>query len=354
MKVLFAFFIVGLSTLSAQPPKPVPSIKGIIDLRPYDFSNHEAVQLGGAWEFYWNKLLIPGSFDPVAPAWIEMRDGWTQSKEYEGLGYGTYRVRILLEKDQKGLALFFPAINCAGRIWVNGDLAGESGTVSANPETYVAKLTSTLVPLPEKQDTLEVVIQVANFTQGNGGIWNYPRIGRAASLVESINRSNGIENFFAGSLIAMCFYQLILYFLYRRGKPFLWLSLICLGVAIRALVIHGGSFLLPNLFPGISWAVWKKFEYGSAYAIVAFFPLYVRDLFKEYAPLRPLQIFVVTGSLLFALVLFTSQTIFRQALEVVHLAYLLGFAYAIYTIVRAWRGGNKDAKIILLDRKSVV
>jgi len=60
----------------------------------------------------------------------------------------------------------------------------------------------------------------------------------------------------------MFFYQVILYFLYQRGKPHLWLSLICLVVALRALIVHGGSFLLPNLFPTIEWEIWKKIEFG--------------------------------------------------------------------------------------------
>ncbi len=348
MKAWLVFFFLCFSfTLPAQPTKPPGPVKGLIDLRSYDFQR-EVLQLEDPWEFYWNKLIAPGDFDTtLTHSWMDMREGWTQSTAHEALGVATYRVHILLPEQQRGFSLFFPAINCAGRIWVNGNLVGESGTVSRDPEKYVAKLTSTIVALPEREDTLDVVIQVANFSQGNGGLWNYPQIGRTQNLVMRMNRSNGIENFFAGCLIAMCLYQLILYFLYRRGKPFLWLSLICLAVAIRAMVIHGGSFLLPNLFSDVSWSVWKKLEYGAVYSIVAFFPLYVRDLFADHAPRRPLQVFVVTGSLLCALVLFTPQNIFRQVLEIVHVAYLLGFVYAFYTIARAWRSGNKDARIIL-------
>ncbi len=346
VRLIFCFLCLPLA-MAAQTIKSPGPVKGLIDLRGYDFQQ-EVVHVEDPWEFYWNKLLVPGDFNATIPySWMDMREGWTQSQEHEALGFATYRVHILLPEKQHGLSLFFPAINCAGRIWMNGDLVGESGTVSDNPEKYVAKLKSTLVPLPDREDTVEVVVQVANFSQGNGGLWNYPQISRTNNLVETMNRSNGIENFFAGSLIAMCFYQLILYFLYRRGKPFLWLSLICMAVAIRAMVIHGGSFLLPNLFPEVSWVVWKKLEYGAAYSIVAFFPLYVYDLFTVHAPRRPLQIFVVAGSLLSAFVLFTPQNVFRHALEIVHVAYIFGFAYAFYTIARAWRGGNKDAKIIL-------
>ena len=94
-----------------------------------------------------------------------------------------------------------------------------------------------------------------------------------------MNRSNGIENFFAGSLIAMFVYQMILYFLYHRGKPYLWLALICLGVALRALIVHGGSFLLPNLFPFVSFEIWKKLEFGNRTDYV----------YKSMGPVVPLE-----------------------------------------------------------------
>ena len=322
--------------------------QGFVDLREYAFTTEEPARLTSQWEFYWNKLLAPGQFDSTQePSWLQIREGWTQDDKYPGLGFATYRIHLILSKEQQGLSILFPAINSAGRIWVNGLLSGESGTVSENEETYKAKLTSLLVPLPGHIDTLEVVVQVSNFIQLNGGMWNYPSIDRTDDLLQEQNKSNGVENFFAGSLMAMGFYQLILYFLYRRGKPFLWLSLICFGVAVRAMIIHGGSFLLPGLYPDVSWAIWKKMEFGCVYSMVALFPLYIYYLFREYAPRRPLQIFVAVGLFYVGLVLITPQHIYARVLEFVHLSYLLNFAYAIYTIIIAWKNGHKDAKIIL-------
>ncbi|HEY3430245.1 MAG TPA: sensor histidine kinase, partial [Cyclobacteriaceae bacterium] len=145
---------------------------------------------------------------------------------------------------------------------------------------------------------------------------------------------------------AMFMYQMILYFLYHRGKPHLWLSLICLGVALRALIVHGGSFLLPNLFSDVSWEIWKKIEFGSVYAIVALFPLYVYQLFIEHAPKKPLYVLCGISAGLVLAVLVTPQYTYGPLLEIAHLGLLLGFIYAVYSIGRAWRKGNKDARVI--------
>jgi len=324
-----------------------PSQNGIVDLSRYPFAQREAVRITQPWAFYWNQLLTPSTIRSAGdPVWLSGPNGWT-SGGFDDLGVGTYRMRILLSEHQRGLSIYFPAINAASRIWVNGVLLGGSGMVSSKPEIFRAELTSLLVSLPEKEPTIDIIIQVANFVQPNGGLWSYPTIDRTVDLVEAKNRSNGIQNFFAGSLIALCLYQLILFFLYRKGKPFLWLSLICLGVAIRSMVIHGGSFLLPDMFPDISWITWKRMEYGSVYAIVAFFPLYVYDLFQAHAPRRTMLVFVTVGLLCSAVVMVTPLTIFTKLLEIAHLGYLLGFVYAVYVITRALRAGNHDARIIL-------
>jgi len=341
---LACFLLVDPLHLGAQPPSPQVE-HGIIDLRGYDFTRSGTKRLTGQWEFQWKKLLTPSTFDSQpGAAGITIPGTWSQ---FDELGYGTYRLRMLLAADHAGLSVFFPAINSSSRIWVNNEPVSESGKVAETEAAYIPKLTSVLVPLPDDPDTIEIVLQVANFSSYNGGIWSTPKVDRTTVLVEGLNQANGIENFFAGSLIAMACYQLILYFLYHRGKPFLWLALICFGVAIRSMVMHGGSFLLPNIFPSVTPDIWKKLEFGAVYAMVAFFPLYVYHLFKEYAPRRPLQIFVGISIFLCIAVLLTPQAIYGLLLELSHLSYLLCFVYAIYSIGKAWRAGNKDAKIIL-------
>lgn len=331
--------------LAAQTGLPA----GEFDVSRYNFDAGPAVRVNEGWVIYQRQLLTPVSILRAGqPTTLGEGPGWNATPGMAALDYATYRVTLRLPHNHHGLSLYFPTINAASRIWLNGKWAASSGAVADNPERYRAELTTLLVPLPDKEEEVDLLIQVANFTHPYGGLSNYPRIDRTSDLVEDLAQSNGIQNFFAGCLIAMALYQLILFFLYRKGRPFLWLALICLGVATRALVIHGGSLLLPNLLPGVSWEIWKKLEFGSVYAIVAFFPLYVYDLFPRYANRKQLTFFVILGALATGLVVITTQVTFGVVLEVVHLSYLLAFLYAFITIGRAWKGGEWDAKIILL------
>ncbi|HEY0741616.1 MAG TPA: sensor histidine kinase [Chryseosolibacter sp.] len=321
--------------------------RGVADLSEFK-SNADFANLGGEWEFYWNQLLTPEEIGKAKDvAHINVPGSWHRQGDYTVKGFATLRARILLPENQSGLAVLFPVISSAARIYINGTLVVETGVVAETEEAYEPALRSTMVPLPKNTKEVEVIVQIANFSYFSSGIAYTPQLGKATDVLAQSGRTNGVENFFAGALIAMCIYQVIMFFLYQRGKSYLWLSLICLGVALRALTVHGGSFLLPNLFPSVDWEIWKKLEFGSVYGIVALFPLYVHALFREHAPRKPLILLLVVAGFLLLAVMFTRQYVYGQLLDVAHVALLFCFIYAVYSIASAWRSGNRDARVIL-------
>lgn len=321
-------------------------VDGRWDVSEHSFDDGEPYKLSGQWEFYWDQLLAPTDFGlPKNPEYL-YPGSWNRQTNHPMLGVATYRMRLRFSGDQRSVSLFFPIINCAAKVWINGRLAERAGVVSRNREEYKPRLTGTLVSIPDRTRDVDIVVQVANFSYFSGGIVQTPVLQKTSALFRSINQSNGVEDFFAGSLVAMFIYQFILYFLYHRGKPYLWLGLICLAVAARALVTHGGSFLLPHVFPAVDWEIWKKLEFASVYGVVALFPLYVRDLFKEQAPRWPVFVFVAVALALLGIVLVTPQYVYGMLLEVCHVFLLMTFVYAVYSIVKAWRAGNPDARVI--------
>jgi signal transduction histidine kinase len=324
------------------------AVKGEADLSHYTFGENGPAYLSGTWEFYWDKLLTPGELEnDHDPELIHVPGSWHRQGDYSVLGVATYRLRVKLPKNHTGLSFYFPIINSAAKVWINGVLRQETGTVSNDPGHYRPGLTNTIVPVPENIAQLDLVVQVANYTYFRGGFGATPQLHRSSEIMAGVSRSQGIVNFFAGCLIAMCIYQLILFFLYHRGKPYLWLALICLGVALRALITYGGSHLLPNLYPSVSWEFWKKIEFGSVYVMPALFTLYVYNLFAEHSPKKPIYFFVGVSAFLLSAVIVTPQYVYGRLLEAAHISLLLMFVYSVYSIGRAWRAGNKDARIIL-------
>jgi signal transduction histidine kinase len=347
-KILTLLLLFVTLRVVAQPAV----VEGHFDLSEYSFTQKGSVDLKGSWEFYWNELLEPKDFQmgtiKRAPAWIEVPKPWQRDKKYPVLGYATYRVTLRLPRKHSGLVIYFPVINSAARIWFNDELMKEAGIVHSDPDKYLPKMTRSILPVPTDVTELVIVLEVVNFSYFRGGVFRAPVIGERDAIFQMVNASGTIESFFAGSLMAMFIYQFILYFLYNKGKPYLWLSLICLGVALRSMVVHGGSFFLPNLLPEVGWGLWKKMEFLCVYSTVTLFPLYVYHLFDQYAPRKPLWFFGAVTLVLCIAVLVTPQYVYGNLLDVYNITIIIAFAYALYSIAKARKGGNPDARIIFI------
>lgn len=320
-----------------------------IDLRHVRFDEGETVFVEGEWEFYWEQLYAPTDFqtDRPAPSYTVAPLSWHQhTAAYPRLGYATYRTQLQFPPQHRNLSLLLPAVHCAATIWLNGKEVAKIGKVGKTGDEYRGNISTAVITIPENTQTAELVIQVANFTAYKGGLTEEMLVGDASVIARRLSISKGVESFFAGSLIAMFIQQMILFLMFRRGKAYLYLSLICLAVAVRALITNSTSFLFPDLFPSVPFEVWRKAEFFSVYAIVAFFPLYVASLFPEQVKKNFLRALVALAAVLCLVVLITPLYFYGRLLDVAHAGLLGGFVFSFWVIFKAWANGNTDARII--------
>ena len=303
--------------------------------------------IDASWTFVWGQLLTPSDYvnTTAIEKPIRVPESWSSSG-YEDTGYGTYRVTVRLPGKLTNHSILFPQINSAAKVWLNGKFMDELGVCNPDRQKYRPEYRGLLIAIPDTT-IIELVIQVVNFDYSRGGIASKPVIGPTSFVLRSIDTRKGIENFFAGSLIAMFFYQITLFGLFQRGKPYLYLALICLFVALRAMITSRGSYLIPDLFPDLSLVVWRKIEFFTVYAITAIFPLYIHSLFPSHSNKKLLQIFVAIGIILCAVVVATPHHIYAQLLNVYHISLIGGFIYSVSIISRAWKSGEPDARVIL-------
>jgi signal transduction histidine kinase len=319
----------------------------VLDFSQHNFAAGKA-RLNGQWEFYWDQLLSPDDLKSDAPPadLLYVPSSWSHDEKYSNLGKGTYRIKIRLpEEDKTDLSFYFPPVRCAAKVWVNGVLKDSIGMVGSI-ENYHSRLSGLLLSVPP-QGEVELVVQVANYDYLNGGLVSGVWLGRTSEIHRDINIKSGLDTIFAGSLFAMFVYLTMMFLLYRRGYSFLFLAMICLAVALRTLVIESGSVLLPQLFPSSEWAIWKKIEFFSVYAIVALFPLYVSSVFPTVSRKKINWIFITLASALCAVVIATPQYIYGRLLDIAHMGLLGGFAYAFWVISKGLKQKIQDARILL-------
>ncbi len=318
---------------------------GKIDLRSHNFKDAPVV-LSGKWEFYWKEFLNTEGPTSNNLAFVEVPQPWSKNTTFTKYGHATYRLQLKVNPDSYPLSILFPNINSAYRVLINGKLYSEAGVVSAQPELASPKLRNLLVHLPDTT-SVDIVIHVSNYSYFRAGIVRPPVLGNSDDIVSKLSRTKGFVNFFLGSLFAMFLYQFVLFLHYPKGRPYLWLAILCLIVSIRGMIEHGGSLLLADMFPAVPVDFWKRIEFSGVYAIPSVMALYCFDLFKETAN-RVATATIVCCSLLLSIgAIFASQHLYQETLDVAHLLIFLTVIMIVYTAYKAKQTGNEDASIIL-------
>ena len=158
----------------------------------------------------------------------------------------------------------------------------------------------------------------------------------------------GIAIFFAGSLMAMGIYHFILFLLFRQGKEYLYLALLCTCIMLRTVTLSRNGLLLQYLVPDVSFEHLKKIEYTMVFAMIAFMPLYFNSILPKHFPKKLLSFFVVASIFFCALPMITEVNVYHQFLTAAHIIFGIEIIVIMYVIVRGARHKMQEAKITLI------
>ncbi|SDC13989.1 Signal transduction histidine kinase [Paenibacillus sp. UNCCL117] len=339
--VLLAWCGWPLSAAAALPPAQAGH--DILDLQSWNPREDGIAALSGPWELYWNRLLEPGDFaeGPLEDALSVSIPAQWQSYAAEGLalpnfGYATYRMKLRLsgETAKQPLGLYVHNVASAYRLWINGELIGGNGTVGSDgsrmiPRTYPR--TYFIVPRPGDN---ELVIQVSNFVQRTGGIWESIELGDAGQIASLHRDRVMVWTFLAGSLLLMAVFSVFLYLFRKKELAALWFGLICLATCLRSSLL-GESFSYV-LFPGLSWEWGVKLEYLSEIATIVGIAAFVNKQYPHEARWRFFRLFGIALAGFGLVVLSTPASVYTQAMVPYILLLLLPvFLYVMYVYIRA-------------------
>lgn len=250
-----ALFFASSRPFVSEGPK---AGEGILDFREADFTS-SVYELSGQWEFYHSQLYTPEDFRTGSPAgmeYIDLPGPWTRMG-YPGLGYATYRLRILTEPGQIYL-LYIPEIMSSSAVWLNGKEFYHAGKVGMSDLDTVTGVRNELLAAAAPDGVLELVIQAANYHMNGSGIFYPILIGRDTVLTHCMFWQRTVAAASLGGILLIGVYHLFLYFFRRRERLYLTFSLTCLAAVLRlgmesnALVqyfLPGGiGFLLSRVF----------------------------------------------------------------------------------------------------------
>lgn len=308
--------------------------QGVIDLREWENANSAIVKLDGSWRFYRQHFTHskPGyDAEYVDAAFIQVPGDWKHAE------YGTYQLTLLISEElkDKSLGLYIPSVATAYSLWIDDEYQLSNGTIAPVIEEVIPVNYARTVYFEPRDTTIELTIEVANFVQRKGGLWEAIHIGLADDIALLKEKRIAIELSIVGALFMMGIYNIFIYFLRRRIIYPLYLGVLCLLFAARTLLI-GETFMI-RLFPAFPWELQVKVEYLPIVVGVYLLVKYVNHAYPM-SRLRYFEKVVAVISLVFALVvLATPAKVYTQYLSLFVAVILACLGYIGYAFWRAYQ-----------------
>lgn len=321
--------------------------KGVLDIRHLDLETTGVIKLKGEWAFYWNRLLTPKDFKenkvPQSIEYIDIPSVWNNKivdgSRLSGSGYATFHLKVRVKPKQGVLALKTLDESSAFKIWINELPPVSSGVVGRTSKTSTPGYQSQIIFIPDCKDSIDIFIQISNFSHRKGGFWNTPSLGRSDDILWDNNRVIMMEYLLFGGILVMGLYHLALFSMRKKDRSALYFGIFCLVVALRIGLI--GERSLHMFLSDVDWDWLFKFEVLTFYSAVPLFLLFLSHFFSEINKMF-IQL-VLSISIVFSLFVLVSDSITGSKsivpfqIVVLVLAPLL-FFYIMKAVVRKKEG----------------
>lgn len=302
-------------------------VSGLIDLRGIDWAR-DVINLDGKWEFFWEELLIPEDFSEnqlPKTGLIEVPGPW-EGVELNGeplsrTGYGTYRGVFFVEEAGQLLGLKIPGVLNSYRIWANGLEVASAGEVGENKEEKTSHTVPQTVFFQAEGDSLELIIQVASFNSGPGGMLESLTLGRAENILALENNKLSYEFLFLGGLLVLGFYHLILFFFRHKRISLIYFGIFCLLLGLRTIFTAEGIFF--RFVQDFSLAWGQRIENLTYFLAVGAAALFFKNIFPRYLPRIWIALSLSFTAIFSLLVLFVPTGYLSYFRPVFHILYLL-------------------------------
>ncbi len=333
ISTLYLLFIGGYEVYAVQD---VQINEGVLDLRNIDLD--KPIELSGDWEFYWNQLLTPEQTKRTSPTgyfcvpclWNDASVG---NNDLEENGFATYRLRIIVPQQETDIGIILPDVYMSSRFFLDGKEVGSIGKPATNKEDYQANWAEKTYLHRPQSDTIEVVLQIANFQHSKGGIAQPLLFGTGEVILKESSKQTMIDLFLTGSLFMGGLFFLGLFWFGRNEKPVLFFSLFCFTYGYR--ILGAGNYQLQAYFPEMPFGLTYFLEYTSLFLSAYLFMRYTHFLYPEETSRRLAELFSFISITLIVITLVAPIYISSQLIEPYFILLLLGFVYILIVYLKA-------------------
>lgn len=362
--VLIVPLILVLETLHPREVTMPQARQGIIDLRNWDFQQGGVVRLNGEWEMYRGALLTPEDFRPQggntkAPsvsAMAKVPGKWNEDLSEHGdpaaKGYATYRLQARITGGEAVVyGLRTSNIRSASKVFLNGQEMGSSGTPAASASEGRQNNVPYMGFASVTGDTMEIIVQVANYSYSSGGIVQPIVIGNQASIMKHREFALFVDG---ASLIG--FFVLALFLLMfskvreSRGVT-LYLGLFCIAAFVY--ILTHGEKLISLAMPGFPYEIILKLQLASSTLVYYYLLHYVANSVNYPMSITVIKASRLITALLLLIAVFVPAYLFSY-LEVLLLTWgSVSIGFVLYSMVQGTRRNAKNMFLMMVSIESL-
>lgn len=256
--------------------------------------------------------------------------------------FQTYRVMLRLTPGVT-YGLTGQTATYAQRLYINGQLLSQVGTVSDTAAEFVPRTDLFTVYFTPQTEETELILQHAWFNHRSGAF--HKLFLAEEQVIISMERAQTLcDGVITGTLLAMALFFFGVYLFYSSNKGMLWFSLSSLCAAVNYLIYESKQIMV--FFPNLNWYVGHKIELLTNLYYFCFIALFA------FAALRckPKRWFsVLSFTLLGALSLYyiiAPSTVYTYYTVPVGAMVLL---YELFTVIILLRVSLREGKLRRLD-----
>ncbi len=345
--VIFSFINSCSKVKEVESPK---AIDGVIDLRKWNFIENGIVKLDGNWEFYESQLLNYSDFKNLDKSkmtgYIQVPKKWSDTqlslKNSNGMGYGTYRLRLLIEPNTK-ISLKYKTIGSAFKLYFNDKNLLNIGKVGETKDKYIPDWIPGVLEIENLESEIDLIIQVSNFSVMGGGICDSLIIGETSNIIVRREIALSKDTFFCGSLLMIGLYHIANYYFRRKDKSNILFGIFCILMSLRSVLIE--EIIIRKLYPEIPWIVIANLEYFTFFFAVPIFISYIRSCFPDEFNIKIYKYIILCCSIICFSWIIAPIHIYTILLRPLQVITILSSFYVFSTALRALKNDRDGAYI---------
>ncbi|MCB1326645.1 MAG: SpoIIE family protein phosphatase [Spirochaetales bacterium] len=334
LAIVLMLLALTLTSACSDDSEAPQAVDGRIDLSHWDFEAGGPVALRGEWLLYPRQLRESGGEESMHSGTGNHGNPATPMVDAE---FGTYVLEIIAsENSDAPMMLYLPAPRSSYRLWCGDRLLIQQLVIGRDVATTHPLYRSQLVALERTAHLDRLVLEVSG-PDRRGAFPEPPLLGTAEQLTGFYARRIGFDVFIVAGFFVGALYHLAL-FLWRRNEPApLLFGLMCLFLAVAALLTGEGIvYQLPG-FATVHGQLVTRVVYCSVIPPAALFVHFVLELYPRADRAWSLRLVYGISGVFVSIVLIAPPFVLEALSDTFRLALLLAGLYVLFILIRPMR-----------------